>query len=118
MFAKLWPFALTTALALTATFALAEGQNVIAYQPKLTLHVGESAVVHGVRGDCGQLPKSKKLKSRFLSNGKITYGKKGVRMSETCKGLTPAVEVVFVATKPGESKFEISNDIIRVTVIK
>lgn len=118
MIARLLPYALTATLALTAGFAMAEAQNVIAYQPSITLHVGESAVVHGVRGDCGKLPRAKKLKSRFLSNGKVTYGKKGVRMSDTCKGLTPAVEVVFVATKPGQSKFEISNDIIRVTVIE
>ncbi|MDP2740777.1 MAG: hypothetical protein Q8O82_19220 [Pseudorhodobacter sp.] len=104
------------AIALCAAPVFSQSNNVIEWVPSLTLKVGQSAVVHGVRGKCGAMPSSKKLKTRYFRTGKLTYGKPGMRQSATCGGLTPAVEAVFVATKPGAERFEISNDIIRVTV--
>lgn len=105
-------------IAFCAAPVLAQSNNVIQWVPSLTLKVGQSAVVHGVRGKCGTMPGSKKLKTRYFRTGKLTYGKPGVRQSVTCGGLTPAVEAIFVATKPGTERFEISNDIIRVTVVR
>jgi len=106
--------AIGTALATLPGPATAEGS--IPFVDKLTLRVGESAVIHGIRGDCGKLPAKSQLKPRKLKIGTLTIGREGTRSSRRCGGLTPAVEVIFTATAPGKETFTVEGDRMRVTV--
>ena len=107
------------ALALTALprSADADASNLIEWAPSVSLKVGQQKVIHGIRGEtCGTLPGKNRLKTRFLKTGQIVYGKPGVRNSRSCGGMTPAVEVIFIATTPGKETITVSGDKIRVTV--
>lgn len=94
------------------------GQRIEARQ-LLTLRVGESAVVHGSRGRCGEQPPS--WDEVFtglprLSAGTWSDGGIGIRVSRACGGGTPARAVVFTATHPGEEQFMLYDDPITIRV--
>ena len=111
-------------LSVAATLALSIGpfslpafaENLIPYVKNLTIKVGESAVIHGVRGACGQPPKNSQFVAYKLKTGTISYGAQGVRNSKKCGGKTPAVEVIFTATAPGKETFKVEGDTISVKV--
>jgi hypothetical protein len=94
--------------------ALAE--NNIPYEERLTLEVGQSAVIYGHRGDCGQLPTADQIELPALKTGTLSVGEDGQRRSRSCGGLTPAVEIIFTATTPGRERFEIDGDDFSVRV--
>ncbi|NJS40481.1 MAG: hypothetical protein HC783_17400 [Rhodobacteraceae bacterium] len=116
---RLSPLRLTLAfgaLALLVTPLAAQSQREIKYRERVTLNVGESVVVYGYRGDCGQLPTSGQVELPQLKTGTLSTGKDGIRMSKRCNGMTPAVEVIFTATTPGRESFELQGDGISVRV--
>jgi hypothetical protein len=85
----------------------------------VTAKVGQSVVVHGSRGRCGEQPPS--WEEVFdglpqLSNGVWSDGGVGIRVSRACSGGTPARAVVFTATHPGEERFTLYDDPITIRV--
>ncbi len=96
--------------------------NNIPWTRNVSLHVGEEAVVHGKRGDCGQLPKAEDKIQKDLPNdlttGVLTTGKLGMRTSRRCDGATPAREIVFKALYAGRETFFLYGDDVTVTVVE
>lgn len=85
----------------------------------VTAKVGQSVVVHGSRGRCGEQPPG--WEEVFaglpqLSNGVWSDGGVGIRVSRACNGGTPARAVVFTATHPGEERFTLYDDPITIRV--
>ena len=108
---------LAAALALLCPAPLAaQSLPEIDYRERVTLNVGESVVVYGYRGDCGELPTPDQIKLPTLKTGTLSTGNPGQRMSNRCGGRTPAVEVIFTATTPGRERFELQGDDISVRV--
>ena len=110
---------LITALTLAAGAgmpAFAETGPKIEYQSKVTLKVGESVIVHGIRGDCGKAPAKSALKVPASKTGKFSIGKLGWRESGKCNGATPAVQVIFTAVTPGKETVKVEGDAIKITV--
>ena len=96
--------------------AVAQSGNEIEYRERVIVNVGESVVIHGIRGECGQLPARGDITLPALTTGTLSVGAEGYRQSQRCNGDTPAVEVIFTATAPGREKFEIEGDPISVRV--
>ena len=102
---------------MAASFPLtATAETEIKYREKVTLSVGQSVVVHGYRGDCGQAPDPAEIRLPALQTGTLSIGKAGQRSSKRCKGMTPALEIIFTATAPGRETFEVQGDDISVRV--
>lgn len=107
----------------SATFALlcslplsVQAENNIPYEERITLQVGQSAIIYGHRGDCGKLPTSDQIDLPALKTGTLSVGKEGQRRSKKCNGITPALEIIFTATTPGRERFEIDGDDFSVRV--
>ncbi len=105
-------------LAVAAVPLSAQSSKRIDYQKSVTVSVGQSVVVHGIRGDCGKLPAKGDITLPALTTGKLSVGAAGIRRSNSCGGDTPAVQVIFTATTPGREKFEVQGDPISVRVRK
>ncbi|MBB3809451.1 hypothetical protein [Pseudochelatococcus contaminans] len=81
--------------------------------------VGESLIVHGNRGDCGEQPPSWQDTLANLppmTIGRWSDGGVGKRGSNTCGGPTPARAVVFTGTQPGEDKIMLYGDLVFIRV--
>ena len=99
-------------------FALATplwAQN-IEFRDRVTLSVGQSAVIKGARGDCGKAPEKAQVALPALKTGTLSLGKAGVRNSNSCGGPTPAIEVIFTATSVGRESFDLFGDRVSVRV--
>lgn len=93
--------AATLLLAATPVFA-GDADNPIKGHSKVSMKVGQSAVIWGWRGECGQRPKGvDRKRTRATKLGVLSNGKWGVFKSRTCGGWTPAVEIIFTAKKKG-----------------
>lgn len=91
----------------------------IPYQAKVSLEVGQSALIHGARGECGQnAPGWEKVAPSLptLSTGKFSDGGLGTRNSRKCGGPTPARAVRFTATTPGTEQIQLYGNPIRIEV--
>lgn len=108
--------AIAVSMATLISPAAAQQGQEIPYQKTVKLKVGQSAVVHGIRGACGSAPDKSDLKVPAAKTGKFSIGKTGWRNSKKCKGATPAVEVVFTATTPGKESVKVEGDKISITV--
>jgi hypothetical protein len=91
----------------------------IPYNPKVTLKIGQSIILKGVRSSCGKpadgwsniakkLPKSK--------TGEFSNGGTGTVVSDRCGGPTPGRAVKFTATAKGKERLRIYDDSFSVTV--
>lgn len=98
------------------TVAGAQGRE-IAWQRQAELKVGQSMVVYGYRGDCGQRPDPAQVRVPATKTGTFSFGKMGVRQSNRCGGTTPAIELVFTATAPGRETIKVQGDEIRIRVV-
>ncbi|MCR8827509.1 hypothetical protein [Pseudosulfitobacter koreensis] len=100
----------------------ADSSNQVKFRGKVSLKVGQAAILHGARGEYGQLPSKSDLaesKSNLdakLKTGHIVFGKVGVRQSGSCNGWTPVYETIFVADRPGRETVKIHGDTVRITV--
>jgi hypothetical protein len=110
-----WKSTAALALGLSAIAFAAQAKD-IPYREKVTLEVGQSVVIYGHRGECGQLPTAAEIDLPALTTGTLSVGNAGQRKSKSCKGITPAVEIIFTATSPGREKFEIDGDDFSVRV--
>lgn len=92
----------------------------IPYLENVALKVGQTAVIHGARGNqCGQpAPSWEKLASTLPTpaTGKLSDGGEGVRFSQRCGGETPARAIRFSATTPGSEQIKLFGDPIRIEV--
>lgn len=107
---------LTLGLAILLPVAVLAQETTISYKERVTLSVGQSVVIHGIRGDCGQPPAKSEISLPALQTGTLSLGKLGVRNSGSCGGPTPAIEVIFTATTKGRESFEVEGDKISVRV--
>jgi hypothetical protein len=91
----------------------------IPYRESVTLSVGQSTIVHGARGQCGEAPPDwSAVAGRLPMVGLGTFSDGGVgeRYSRRCNGTTPARAVRFTATTPGQEQIEMFGDTIDITV--
>lgn len=91
----------------------------IPYLPNVSLEVGQSAIIHGARGECGQqAPDWERIASRLpkVATGEFSDGGLGTRSSRRCGGPTPARAVRFTATTPGSEKITLYDDPINIEV--
>jgi len=97
--------------------AVADSSNQIPHNDKLRLKVGQSVIVTGWRGDCGQRPGNvNSARTRDTELGTLSIGRWGVMKSRTCGGNTPAVEIIFTAKKKGRETINVNSNVIQVTV--
>lgn len=97
--------------------ASADPNNQIPFHKSVELNVGQSVVVHGYRGECGKRPTNvDPERTRATQLGVLSNGRWGVTKSRTCGGWTPAVEIVFTATKKGRETIQVAGDSIVVRV--
>lgn len=89
------------------------------YVRNVSVKVGESAIIHGARGnDCGPAPswESAKLLLPELVTGTLTDGGVGTRVSRQCGGRVPARAILFTATRPGTEQISLYGDDIVIRV--
>lgn len=91
----------------------------VPWREHTVLKVGQSTVVHGARGRCGEQPPP--WETAFhrlppLSIGIWSDGGIGYRISNSCGGPTPARAIVFTATAPGEEQFHLYEDPVTIRV--
>lgn len=103
------------------TDPVASYEGIVAeYVRNVSVKVGESAIIHGARGnECGEAPtwESAKLLLPELVTGTLTDGGVGTRQSRQCGGRVPARAILFTATRPGTEQISLYGDdiVIRVT---
>jgi len=104
----------------TAADPVASYEGIIAeYVRNVSLKVGESAIIHGARGnECGPAPswESAKLLLPELVTGTLTDGGVGTRVSRQCGGRVPARAILFTATAPGTEQVSLYGDDIVIRV--
>ena len=111
----LMSFALCLAVLVPAG-VFAQSSNIIEYRERATIAVGQSIVIHGARGECGQAPSKSSISLPKLKTGTLSLGKSGVRDSNSCGGNTPAIEVIFTGTIAGRESFELFGDKVTLRV--
>ncbi|MGX9356758.1 hypothetical protein ACS3SW_16810 [Roseobacteraceae bacterium S113] len=93
----------------------------IPWRNNVVLRVGDTEVIHGARGACGELPESNQIiRASFpktLRHGELDVGMLGARKSAICGGPTPAVEILYKATSPGVDEFVLYGNQMRVRVL-
>jgi hypothetical protein len=117
---------LNSFITLTAVFSVAvvisaaiADEVVISYRRSVTLSIGQSAVIHGARGDCGApAPSWSDVEAKLpkLSVGTFSDGGVGVRNSNACGGPTPARAISVTGTKSGTENIVLYGDPITITV--
>ena len=96
--------------------------QMISYRDAVTVQVGQSVVVHGLRGECGALPTAARIAEATTNLnaqtrlGTFSFGAEGVRRSGACNGSTPALQTIFTATTPGQETLRVHGDPVRITV--
>jgi hypothetical protein len=92
----------------------------IKFNREITLRVGESAVIHGYRGNCGRpapsVPDTAALLPQNLAIGQLSVGTVGVRYSRQCEGVTPARRIIFTANKTGTQAVRLLGDDLTIAV--
>lgn len=89
------------------------------YVRNVSVKVGESAIIHGARGnECGPAPSwaSAKLLLPELMIGTLTDGGVGTRLSRQCGGRVPARAILFTATQRGTEQISLYGDDIVIRV--
>jgi len=89
------------------------------YVRNVSVKVGESAIIHGARGnECGPAPswESAKLLLPELVTGTLTDGGVGTRVSRQCGGRVPARAILFTATTAGTEQISLYGDDIVIRV--
>lgn len=95
--------------------------KLIQWREYTRLSVGQSAVIHGKRGRCGQNPPEWAEVMPLLPRldvGKWSDGGIGYRESNACQGPTPARAVIFTAVKSGGAEFLLFHDKTKIEVQK
>lgn len=102
---------------LAAASTKANENNRIPTLTNVELAVGQSIIVNGFRGECGERPKNvDPNRTRDTKLGTLSVGAWGMKRSRTCNGWTPAIEVIFKAKKVGSETIDVNGDNIDITV--
>lgn len=101
------------AFGLPATVGLAQSAD-IPILNNIELSVGQSVVFYGYVGECGTPPT--KIRLPQVRVGTLSVGRVGARQARRCGGRTPAIEIVFTATRAGTENFRINEDRFTATV--
>lgn len=91
------------------------------YRRDVTLRVGESVILKGVRWDCGnRAPSWRQIAAGIpeSSLGRFSDGGAGTTKSNRCNAVVGARGVRFTATKPGSETLTIYDDRIRIRVVR
>lgn len=100
--------------------AAQDGQSAdVEYRKAVSLNVGDSIVVHGARGTCGEeAPAWEKVLAKLpeLEIGRWSDGDVGTRYSRKCGGPTPARGIVLNATKAGQTEVMLFGDPVKIEV--
>ena len=107
-----------TAIALVLFAASASAQT-IPYKRNVTLNVGESIVLKGVRGnDCETAPSWGHIAGGMPRSrlGRLSNGGKGFVNSNACGKRVPARAVKFTAQRKGSERIVVYEDSISITV--
>jgi hypothetical protein len=90
----------------------------IPFSPNVSVRVGQSVVLKGVRSECGQPAMAFKQLNRIpkSSLGRLSDGGVGTTQSRACGGSTPARAIRFTAQKAGSEQLTIYDDVINITV--
>ena len=105
-------------VAMLTVSAAAEAQQ-IPYRRDVNLIIGQSAIIHGARGECGRPQPDWDLVFPRLPHsltGSFSDGGTGTRQSRSCGGPTPARAVRFTAERAGSEQIELFGDTINITV--
>ncbi len=89
----------------------------IPYQKNVSLQIGESAIIYGVRGNCGQpAPSWEEIAKQLptVSTGKFSDGGVGTRWSRGCGGPTPARAIQYTATASGNEQLMLFRDPVNI----
>jgi|GEM_PF-1598311 len=90
------------------------------YRKSVTLNVGQSIILKGVRShNCGdKAPSWSRVRSRLPKTklGKFSNGGDGFTDSGSCGGRVGARGILFTAKKPGKEQLTIYKDKVRITV--
>lgn len=102
------------------TDPVASFEGIVAeYVRHVSIKVGESAIIHGARGnECDEAPtwESAKLLLPDLVTGTLTDGGVGTRQSRQCGGRVAARAILFTATRPGTEQISLYGDDIVIRV--
>lgn len=93
--------------------------DLVRWRRSTELAVGESAVIHGERGACGQQPapwEETVVHLPSLDFGIWSDGGVGHRVSRACGGPTPVRAIVFTGQGPGLAEFVLFDDAVRISV--
>ncbi|MEQ8709347.1 MAG: hypothetical protein RIC36_10180 [Rhodospirillales bacterium] len=93
--------------------------DLVRWRRSTELVIGESAVIHGERGACGQQPapwEETVVHLPSLDFGVWSDGGVGHRVSRACGGPTPVRAIVFTGQKPGLAEFVLFDDAVRISV--
>ena len=90
----------------------------IKYQRAVTLNVGQSIILKGVRANCDdtRAPSWSSLQFPQPKTGVLSNGGTGTVESDSCGKTVPARAVRFRATRPGKERLTIYGDRISITV--
>ncbi|MEX0408345.1 hypothetical protein ABGN05_22040 [Aquibium sp. LZ166] len=106
-------------IAATVTFVGLAAAGDIRYRKSVTLSIGQSTVIHGARGNCGEpAPSWARVKAHLphIAVARYSDGDLGTRNSNSCGGPTPARAVVVTGVKQGSEKIVLFGDPITITV--
>lgn len=112
----------TTAIAVSFSltlFASASLAQTIPYKRNVTLNVGESIILKGVRGnDCETAPSWGHISDRMPRSklGRLSNGGTGFVNSNACGKRVPGRAVKFTAQRSGSEQIVVFNDPISITV--
>lgn len=105
-----------------STDPVASYEGIVAeYVRNVSVKIGESAIIHGARGnECGPAPswESARLLLPELVTGTLTDGGVGTRQSRQCGGRVPARAILFTATQLGTEQISLYGDDIVIRVSK
>jgi hypothetical protein len=110
---------LASAFAAGLISSSAAAQN-IPFNPTVSVQVGQSVVLKGVRGECGQAAPAFKQLNRLpkSSLGSLSDGGTGTAASRACGRPTPVRAIRFTARKAGSEQITIYDDAITITVTR
>lgn len=106
---------LLSSAALMATLVSPVSAQGIPFSPTVNMVVGQTVVIKGVRGECGQpSPPLRNLPRSSL--GTFSSGGVGTVNSRSCGGPTPARELRFTARRAGSETLVVYEDTVTINV--
>jgi len=101
-------------------FASSASAEQIPYNSKITMKVGQTVTLKGVRTRCNgtRAPRYFAIRGKFpkVNIGEFKDGGAGTVLSKSCGKEVPGRAVLFKATKKGRAEFELYKDTFVITV--